>query len=843
MAEVPNSYKDPYWSNLAANTEEKLGLPAGLLASIVTKGEKTNADQVSSAGAKTPFQIIPSTRKAILDKYGIDPYLSPENAAEGAGLLLKESLDRNKGDTSLAVAEYHGGTNRDNWGAKTKAYVQRVLEGHDSVQTDALSKDFAEFMAKNPAIPEAKAEEQKPQVQEPQSDKLSADFGAFLQKQKEPTLEQKQHAAIAQIPNDFGPQEGIAPTGIREPSLSERLIGAGEAALSTGTGLTGGALGMVGGTAKGIAESILDGTFGTREAANLVEQQAMQGAGALTYQPRTQTGQEYTQTVGEGLQQLIPIGPLAGEMAALSQAGRLAAPVIAGEARQAGAAIGHAAKRIPGAAQDMIRREPAQVHPIAPSVAPVEILRDPIVRARPSEIVIDATGIGKRDQVLDAIGIPRDQRRLGAQTGNRQQIQNEVMIGKLEGAEKMRDQFNMEAQKLGDYAISIQRDTGGTVGASPLQRGEAISAPLEGYQNWYKQQIKSLYDAADESAAASGIEINLNKLNAILHTSSEFAGKAENAAIRRGLRAYLKEQGMIDAEGNLIGTSAKAAEQVKQYLNSQWSPQNKGLIGKLKGAIDDDVLSTLPEDIYGNARAMRRQYAEIFEDPKGIAQILDIAGPDGINRAISLDVLPDTLANWAARNSAQFRHVVKTLENLPTEELQNAGKQAVNEIRSHVVEKIIGKNVDTNEAALGNPVQWKGTDDTLGRLMAPYRGKLSDIIGEDVANKLETLKIGARILRPYDPNPSGTATAGINLKTGGFAEKALKGAGAAIGGITSGPTGAYVGSEAAGKIAGRVTAVRNQNAINQAIARSLDSVEKQKNLKKLSKKTPNKGKL
>lgn len=136
-AETPNSFKDPFWTGLASGTEQKLGLPKGLLVAVLTRGERSNADQVSEAGAKTPFQIIPSTRKAAIDKYGIDPYLSPENSAEVAGRLLKDSLDRNSGDATLAVAEYHGGTDRANWGPRTKSYVQRVVGAQPAPVRDA----------------------------------------------------------------------------------------------------------------------------------------------------------------------------------------------------------------------------------------------------------------------------------------------------------------------------------------------------------------------------------------------------------------------------------------------------------------------------------------------------------------------------------------------------------------------------------------------------------------------------------------------------------------------------------------------------------------------------------
>lgn len=647
----------------------------------------------------------------------------------------------------------------------------------------------------------------------------------------------------------------------QESTIGQKLIGVGEAGLSALTGLTGGTLGQIGGTIGATAASILNGDFGTPEAADLIAHAAEQGAQQLTYAPRTKVGQQYVENVGEAAQQLAPLAGLGGEMASLGagvQAAKPAmaaqpimAPVLAGINRVTAPIVSVAERAVETAGLKKPIASPGSFGPlvtpekttegmsnIKPMMAVSEdTLRHPAVRARPSDIIPDMAVIGKRDEVLDAIGIPADQRRLGAQTGNRAQIQNEVMIGKLAGADRMKQQFAMEADKLGDYATAIQRDTGGTVGANMLQRGEAISAPLEGYQQWYTGQIKQLYKQADEAAAQTNMPIKFSKLEETLSTASEFAGKAENAAIRRGLRAYLKEQGIMGKDGDMIATNAMAAEKVKQYLNGQWSPQNKGLIGKLKGQIDDDVLAVLPSDIYKDARSIRRQYSEIFEDPKGLAKILDISGPEGVNRAISLDVLPDTLATWAARNSAQFKHVIGTLENLPTPELQTAGRQAIGEVKAHLVEKMLGRNIDQGEAALGGKVTWKGTDDSLQRAMAPYRGKLEDLLGKQLSDRMETLKIGARILRPYDPNPSGTATTSLNLQSE-LAKKAITGAGgaagAAIGGITGGPVGATGGAVAGATFAKKIIDVRQQQAIDRSISKSLDVVSKQKRLKEMA---------
>jgi hypothetical protein len=159
-AEAPNSYRAPYWADLASNTETKLGLPAGLLVSVLTNGERSNADQVSEANARTPFQVTPATRNLVLKRDGIDAYLSPENAAEVAGIVLKDGLGWAKSRTQdpemvtkLAAGYYHGGGDKANWGPRTESYIARVSAGMQPIRRAALDNDFARWMAANPAVP------------------------------------------------------------------------------------------------------------------------------------------------------------------------------------------------------------------------------------------------------------------------------------------------------------------------------------------------------------------------------------------------------------------------------------------------------------------------------------------------------------------------------------------------------------------------------------------------------------------------------------------------------------------------------------------------------------------
>lgn len=135
MAGSPLSYKDPAYGAIERKVEAELGLPSGMLATIRTRGERSNANQVSEANARTVYQVIPATRNALIKQHGVDAYAGPEQAARAAGILLKDSLDRNNGNRAAAFAEYHGGTDRSGWGPRTRAYVQRTTGGGDPAST------------------------------------------------------------------------------------------------------------------------------------------------------------------------------------------------------------------------------------------------------------------------------------------------------------------------------------------------------------------------------------------------------------------------------------------------------------------------------------------------------------------------------------------------------------------------------------------------------------------------------------------------------------------------------------------------------------------------------------
>jgi hypothetical protein len=90
------------------------------------------------------------------------------------------------------------------------------------------------------------------------------------------------------------------------------FAGAMETAGTFLTGATTGTLGQVGGTLKGVYDVVTDPEldFGTQDAATHIRNTADDWGSAVTYEPRTETGREYVETVGEALGPLEAIEPM-----------------------------------------------------------------------------------------------------------------------------------------------------------------------------------------------------------------------------------------------------------------------------------------------------------------------------------------------------------------------------------------------------------------------------------------------------------------------------------------------------------------------------------------------------
>lgn len=94
-----------------SQTEQRYGLPSGILADIRDKGERSGAKAVSPKGAQGRFQLMPEVQKA----YGVTNPASESQSADAAGRLLRDTYAQYR-------KEYPGVSDEQIWDAVTAHY-------------------------------------------------------------------------------------------------------------------------------------------------------------------------------------------------------------------------------------------------------------------------------------------------------------------------------------------------------------------------------------------------------------------------------------------------------------------------------------------------------------------------------------------------------------------------------------------------------------------------------------------------------------------------------------------------------------------------------------------------
>lgn len=400
-----------------------------------------------------------------------------------------------------------------------------------------------------------------------------------------------------------------------------------------------------------------------------------------------------------------------------------------------------------------------------------------------------ATAVDKASRAATLQRIGLSEARASAITGDAKAAATDYQQSKLTNAagDYMRSVLDNERAGLTNYAESIVRDTGGTIGTDSsalYSRGNTILAPLDKLKQWFDSETSKLYKEAD--AKAGGQPVSMPKTQEFVGgDQAEFLGTTEGESLLKGVKARMKSLGMIDGDGNPQPVTVKQAEQLKQYLNNQWQPRTARLIRCLKDAIDEDVTSTGP-DIYQKARAMRAMRAVTLDDPNGIAKLLDASGPDGINRAVPVEKIADTITGLPAD---QLGHIVKTLKNVP-KELQPQAEAALAEIKAQFANKIL----DAGSSRVG---QWGARD--VSKYLNNNAARLQQVFTSSELDKLNDLNNAGHILAKDQSYP-GAAVQEHNLVQRGAMAGVRSGAtavGGALGGAPGAAAGGFVGDMAA----------------------------------------------
>lgn len=804
MMDAPKSYKDPYWEQLASATEKKLGIPDGLLGSIITKGERSNNDQVSEAGARTVAQIIPSTRDAVLKKYGVDAYLNPENAIEAAGLVLKEGLDRNAGDPAKAVAEYHGGVDRRNWGPRTKAYVQRVTGAPAQPTTgqSTYARIKAQREAENPQAasiasvldayqsgkmaPEDAAQFEKdvnagmvmiPQgrtlngatTQAPTSDRLpqgvvDAYLNGQMPAEDKAALDRDIAAGLVDVPDGYGQYfkgskaktgaqlieqqvQASAPNTPRpETTLGEDIVGAGEVGLAAVTGATTGTIGTIAGGVSQAVREAQSGQFGTPQAAQRIAAQAAQGGQAGTFAPRTEAGQRIGGQLAEIADILPPVVPMAGQLS-----------VLAGPAAQSAMAAGRAA--VPAAAQ-RLKQATAPIQRAAQAVtAPLRGESAPGFGGGKSIGAAETPAATVRRTTAESLPVPFEGEAgltKGQASRDFGQLQFEREQAKTESGAPIRQRMTNQREVL-EQNFDALVDVANPQFLETPDIGKAVDRAVTNRANVAMRKISDAYKQADEAGELAE-PVDLAPLGSALNDIDRFRPFAEtelNAIERQAIRMGAL---VPDEDGALrAGTiTVRDAETLRQYINDaiDWTDKRKALVGRrLKEAIDQ-ATEAAGGDLYRKARAMRRAYADEFENTALTKKLLGTKrGTD--ERQVAVEDIYDRVI---------VKSSVEEMNKLRGTLLRSGdeGKQAWANLKAKAIDDI--KEASMSASQMDERGNRTMSPDKLNRAIAALDqdGKLEALYGKRQAQTIRDLGDLANVIFTAPPgaiNTSNTASA------------------------------------------------------------------------------------
>ncbi len=131
-----------YINDIIKDASKMYNIPELDIKKLIYTESRFNARATSEAGAKGLMQLMPEIAKA----YGITDVYDPRQNILGGTRLLRENLDRAKGDMRLALTYYHGGLDPKNWGPRTRAYPGLVMSAPIELMEEAQRKQKAAAM-------------------------------------------------------------------------------------------------------------------------------------------------------------------------------------------------------------------------------------------------------------------------------------------------------------------------------------------------------------------------------------------------------------------------------------------------------------------------------------------------------------------------------------------------------------------------------------------------------------------------------------------------------------------------------------------------------------------------
>lgn len=521
-------------------------------------------------------------------------------------------------------------------------------------------------------------------------------------------------------------------------SLTDKIIGGGEAALTVGTGMLGGAIGQAAGGLHGIAESVVDGTFSTQQGAQNAVNRATQFSNALTYEPNTAGGRRAVGAVGEfiedtGLDTLPPV--LGGGVGtAAATLGRASVPVATTAARE----VVQAAKPVVAQAVEQAKRPVNAVTEAAKNIFNRDSANNGPAPANIGAAQVDQATIR---QALAADLPFKPELTRGQISRDPAQLKFEVETAKnAEMGAPLRQRYEDQHLVIQQNIDHFIESTDG-LATNMREAGIAVDTALQKQMSADKNRVRVAYNKADNSTEAqtpvdltTPINNGGNPTTVLDYLNSQpdlpttpILATAKKTAVSLGIA----EKG---PNGNLVSKSPtiKQMEQWRSQINQNVNAEAPNIrqAAILKSMIDEHV-GPAEGALYKAARAERVRVAKRWENT-AIMHDLTNKKANSSDRIVALE---DVQKRIIHDGSLDDLRVARRALLTSGEE----GKQAWKDIQGQTLQEI--KNAATagiapdargnqmiSPAALNKAI--KRLDDS---------GKLDFIFGQQGAEKLRSL--------------------------------------------------------------------------------------------------------
>lgn len=574
-------------------------------------------------------------------------------------------------------------------------------------------------------------------------------------------IAQAQPDLVNQIPGTQVP--GTLP-GKPEQTIADKAIGVGETALAAVTGATGGLAGQVAGTLKGLAESILNGSFGTPEAAREVAKSAEGAAGAMTYAPRTPAGQEMTAALGETIAPLTAIAPMLNVTQALARGAVQAAPAVTAVAGRGAQAIKTGAGKAAEAVQDITGTKPSAGGSVGAQGVDMATLRQEKALGLPVPVKLTE---GAKTRAAPQLAFEKEQIKsaeFGAPLRARQEQNNLQVLQNIE---------------------SLIDDTGSAAPDLAASGSRLVKTLSDGYKA-AKNKTNVAYRKARDSAEARA-PVNTGQVVRIGEGPNEVAASVvsylnDKATGVRGTeipdaaRKYAVRMGIADeANGSLVPRTAtvgqmedfrRALSGLAKYDDAV-GIREETILKKLIDAQTEPVAGPL----YKNARAIRTAQARKFENRAIIGRLLNNKrGTD--DAQVPMDrVFNQTILNSSPEEITFLKRVLSTTGKAGREAWSDIEAETLKFIRDEATK---GMGMDSADKPI---VSTAKLHNAVNRLDA--NGRLDIVLGKQRAQILRDLNDVVRYVNTVPPgtliNSSGTAGALLAAVSEATATGALTG--------------------------------------------------------------------